>query len=234
MTVGGRSRWVAIGALAVALTLGMSAPSSAGLFDFLFGGSRNAPAPDAAPKASPPPRAADAPQERERSPRISGGLGSPASYCVRLCDGRYFPIQRTANATSTQICSALCPAASTKVFFGSDVGRATANDGSKYEDLDNAFVYREKTVDSCTCNGRTPYGLASIDAHDDPTLRPGDMIATTTGLVRSSGARPVYGQASDEVTSTLGLRGQLDAPPTTPSRQRQGRSNFYSGMNIRP
>lgn len=233
MTVGGRSRWVAIGALAAAVALATTAPSSAGFFDFLFGRS-SPPASDPAPKASPSPRASEASQDNERSPRISGGLGSPASYCVRLCDGRYFPIQRTANTTSTQICSALCPAATTKVFFGSDVARASASDGSKYEDLDNAFVYREKTVDGCTCNGRTPYGLASIDAHDDPTLRPGDLIATTAGLVRSSGARPVYGQASDEVTSTLGLRGQLDGPPPPQSRRRYGRSDFYSRQNIHP
>ena len=233
MTVGGRSRWVAIGALAVVLTLGASAPSSAGFFDFLFG--RSSPRPsEPAPRSSPPPRAAETPQDSERSPRISGGLGSPASYCVRLCDGRYFPIQRTANATSTQVCSALCPAATTKVFFGSDVGRATANDGSKYEDLNNAFVYREKTVDGCTCNGRTPYGLASIDPHDDPTLRPGDLIATTAGLVRSSGARPVYGQAGDDVTSTLGLRGHLDSPSPPPLRRRYGRSDFHSRQNIQP
>jgi hypothetical protein len=225
MMVGGRSRCIAIGALAVALTLVASTPSSAGFFDFLFGRSHTpAPAPEA------PPSAADAPQEYGRSPRISGGLGSPASYCVRLCDGRYFPIQRTATAPATQVCSTLCPAATTKVFFGSDVARATAGDGSRYEDLPNAFVYREKTVDGCSCNGRTPYGLASIDVRDDPTLRPGDLIATTEGLVRSMGARQVYGQAGEDVTSSLGLRGQLDAP-VAPPRRRYGRSDYYSRHN---
>ncbi len=234
MTVGGRRRWFAISVVTLAAMLGANVPSSAGFFDFLFGNHSPPPAPEPAPKASPP-RASEAPQERERSPRISGGLGSPVSYCVRTCDGRYFPIQRTANATSAQICSALCPAATTKVFFGSDVGRATASDGSKYDDLDNAYVYREKTVDGCTCNGRTPYGLASIDPHDDPTLRPGDMIATTAGLVRSTGARQVYGQAGDDVTSTLGLRGQLDgSPPPKSTRRRHGRGDFFSRMNIRP
>jgi hypothetical protein len=227
MMVGGRSRWVAAGALAVALTLAAATPSSAGFFDFLFGRSRpTAPAP--APQA--PPSASDNQQDYGRSPRISGGLGSPASYCVRLCDGRYFPIQRTTSAPASQVCSTLCPAATTKVFFGSDVARATAGDGSKYEDLENAFVYREKTVAGCSCNGRTPYGLASIDVHDDPTLRPGDLIATTEGLERSTGARKVYGQAGDEVTSSLGLRGQLEAPPEPP-RRRHGRSDFYSRHN---
>lgn len=229
MVAAGRSRL--LGALVLALTLGISTPSSAGLFDFLFGGfgQRSAPAP--APTPDRP--AADAPQDYQRSPRISGGLGSPASYCVRLCDGRYFPIQRSATSQATQVCGALCPAATTKVFYGTDVARATAGDGSHYEDLENAFVYRERTVDGCTCNGRTPYGLATLDAHDDPTLRPGDLIATADGLVRSTGARPAYGQASSEdVTSTIGLRGQLDAPPEPQThRRRSGRGDFYSRQN---
>src|SRR5436853_198300 len=84
-------------------------------------------------------------------------------------------------------------------------------DGSRYEDLENAFVYRERTVDNCTCNGRTPYGLATLDARNDPTLRPGDLIATNEGLVLATTAQAAVGQAnSDDVTSSLGLRGQLD------------------------
>ena len=50
----------------------------------------------------------------------SGGGGARVAYCVRLCDGRYFPIQRHANATPVQLCSALCPASQTKVFDGKD------------------------------------------------------------------------------------------------------------------
>ena len=56
-------------------------------------------------------------------------------------------------------------------------------DGSRYADLDNAFVYRKKLVAGCTCNGRDPFGLARVDVNTDPTLRPGDIVATKTGLV---------------------------------------------------
>ena len=44
------------------------------------------------------------------------GGGRSVAYCVRLCDGRYFPIQRHANASPAQLCSAFCPAAKTQVF----------------------------------------------------------------------------------------------------------------------
>ena len=55
--------------------------------------------------------------------------------------------------------------------------RSPAN-GARYADLDNAFVYRERILDNCTCNGRNSFGLAPIDAASDPTLRPGDIVAS--------------------------------------------------------
>ena len=87
-----------------------------GLFDFFFGG---------APKQqhqSAPPQAnffadpfnnnpAQAPQ-----PRAAVANSGP-SFCVRTCDGRYFPLMR-GNASPVQMCQAFCPASPTKVFFG--------------------------------------------------------------------------------------------------------------------
>ena len=100
------------------------------------------------------------------------------AYCVRLCDGRYFPIQRHANANPVQLCNAFCPAAKTQVFNGSQIDHAYAGNGARYADIDNAFVYREKIVDNCTCNGKDSFGLARIDISADPTLRQGDIVAT--------------------------------------------------------
>jgi hypothetical protein len=97
---------------------------------------------------------------------------------VRLCDGRYFPIQRHANASPVQLCSAFCPATKTQVFNGSQIDHAIASNGARYADLDNAFVYRQKVVDNCTCNGRDSFGLVRIDVAADPTLRQGDIVAS--------------------------------------------------------
>jgi hypothetical protein len=44
-------------------------------------------------------------------------------------------------------------------------------------------------VAGCTCNGRNAFGLAHIDPASDPTLRPGDIVATKTGLVAFTGSR---------------------------------------------
>jgi len=117
--------------------------------------------------------------------RAGGGL----AYCVRLCDGRYFPLQRHGDMTPAEQCGAFCPASRTKVFFGADIEGARAADGTRYASFDKAFVYRDRLVPDCTCNGKTSYGLAALDPTTDPTLRPGDMVATKDGLMTFQGAR---------------------------------------------
>jgi hypothetical protein len=98
---------------------------------------------------------------------------------VRLCDGRYFPLHRNAKP----ICEALCPATKTEIFSGSEIAQATSADGSPYQKLANAFVYREKIVPGCTCNGHDEVGIARMKIEDDPTLDPEDLIATKNRLV---------------------------------------------------
>jgi hypothetical protein len=113
--------------------------------------------------------------------------GPSVSYCVRLCDGRFFPIQRSA-ATPVQVCNSFCPAAKTKIFSGGGIEHSTASDGTRYSDLPNALAYRTRTVPDCTCNGKDAYGLVNMKAEEDPTLRPGDIVATNQGLVAYNGA----------------------------------------------
>ncbi len=169
-----------------ALTLTGTPASAQGLFDMIFNGDRYAPRPSRsyappqgnayADPSNPSDRPVYAPSNA--APQVSHGGGRGVAYCVRLCDGRYFPIQRHANANPVQLCSAFCPAAKTQVFNGSQIDNAYASNGARYADLDNAFVYREKIVDSCTCNGKDSFGLARVDINADPTLRQGDIVAT--------------------------------------------------------
>src|SRR5215475_5315001 len=41
-----------------------------------------------------------------------------AAFCVRSCDGKYFPLMR-GGTSPAQMCQAFCPASPTRVFFGS-------------------------------------------------------------------------------------------------------------------
>jgi hypothetical protein len=178
-----------LAAWAVALAVAMPAtPASAQIFNFFFGSPRPAtPPPAVSAYVSPYP--GHGPADRDPARREHATPSGPSVvYCVRLCDGRYFPIQRSRSSDAAQVCSSFCPASATKLFSGGKIDYATASDGSRYAGLPNAFAYRERVVESCTCNGRDAYGLVnSMTAADDPTIRQGDIVATNTGFVAYSG-----------------------------------------------
>src|SRR5438128_81081 len=48
-------------------------------------------------------------------PRYGGGQ----AYCMRTCDGRYFPLPASDNQSRVASCSNLCPASETKIVYGS-------------------------------------------------------------------------------------------------------------------
>jgi hypothetical protein len=126
-------------------------------------------------------RAPWAPQvERERT-RYSGGGGQ--AYCVRTCDGRYFPLPGSDNQSRAATCSNFCPASETRVVYGSNIDDATTENGEPYSELPNAFRYRNELVAGCTCNGKDTVGLAPVKIEDDPTLRKGDIVAGEHGLL---------------------------------------------------
>jgi len=123
-------------------------------------------------------------------PRI--GYGGGQAWCVRTCDGRYFPITGAGGQGRVAACDSLCPAGETKVVYGSNIDKAETEAGQSYSDLPNAFRYRTEMVAGCTCNGRDQTGLAPVKVENDPTLRKGDIVAGEDGLVvanRSAGRR---------------------------------------------
>ena len=104
------------------------------------------------------------------------------TYCVRLCDGRYYPVASAGNATPLAMCNAMCPASKTRIFRGAEIDTAVDERGARYRDIEQAFAYRTNLVPGCTCNGAEATGLAPLDVMADPTLRPGDIVATADGL----------------------------------------------------
>lgn len=126
---------------------------------------------------------AAAPSRVER-PRISTGGGQ--AYCVRTCDGRYFPLAATGNQSKAETCNSFCPSAATEIVYGGSIDNAETDNGTPYSDLPNAFRYRNEIVAGCTCNGKDPVGLAAIKIEDDPTLRKGDIVAGKDGLMSVS------------------------------------------------
>jgi hypothetical protein len=113
----------------------------------------------------------------------AGYSGGAQAYCVRTCDGRYFPISGSNGQSRAASCSDFCPASETKVVYGSNIDNAATESGKPYSELPNAFRYRNELVAGCTCNGKDQIGLAPVKIENDPTLRSGDLVAGADGLM---------------------------------------------------
>jgi Protein of unknown function (DUF2865) len=150
-----------------------------GLLGFLFAAPRaSTPAPVLHPVPARPDHASAA---ADQPAQTGASSGRSVTYCVRLCDGRFFPVQAAKGASAAQLCHAFCPASPTRIFSGSEIRYAVATDGSRYGHLANAFAYRKRLAPDCTCNGKDNFGLAPIAASADPTLRAGDVVVAERG-----------------------------------------------------
>jgi hypothetical protein len=131
-------------------------------------------------------------QQSDARPRGVGGQ----AYCVRSCDGRYFPISASDGQSRAASCSSFCPASETKIVYGGNIDTAATESGKPYSELPNAFRYRTELVAGCTCNGKDQIGLAPVKIEDDPTLRKGDIVAGAGGLM-------VVGRGADKRGASL-------------------------------
>ena len=202
-----RATVVAAAAFACAFTLTPASVSAEGLFDFLFGGIQKQQSRQAPSNFFTDPFGANQPAP---TPRVAG---SGPAFCVRSCDGKYFPLTMRGNASPVQMCQAFCPASVTKVFYGSSIDSAAASNGERYADSENAYAYRKALRADCTCNGRNPSGLAPVDLALDTSLRSGDVVATTDGLVAYTGVRLGTDQSAEftPVASFPGLTAEVRA-----------------------
>jgi hypothetical protein len=172
------------------------------LFDLLLGALRGA-APRAYQREAPRLLEGFPGFEEDYRDDVDGGPGGPyVAYCVRMCDGRYFPLPRNAGApsmTPAKVCSAMCPSAKTEVFNGTRIESAVARNGKNYSSIANAYVYRDRLVSDCSCNGRDTAGIAAMDVEEDPTLRAGDIVVTAEGPKVFKGGRNAPHKTSDFV-----------------------------------
>jgi hypothetical protein len=126
----------------------------------------------------------------------AGYSGGGQAYCVRTCDGRYFPITASDAQSRAASCNSFCPASDTRIVYGSSIDNAATESGKPYSELPNAFRYRNELVAGCTCNGKDQVGLAPVRIENDPTLRKGDIVAGSNGLV-------VAGRGADKRGASL-------------------------------
>ncbi|WP_170181747.1 DUF2865 domain-containing protein [Phreatobacter stygius] len=168
----------------------------------LFGGGppREVPLITVRPRANPAgPHQASAGQRQNGNFRMPGGT---RAYCVRLCDGFFFPAPAGASegqGDQQATCNSLCPGTEVALYTargGAAIEDASGPRGQPYARLATAFRFRETTVAACTCQGRATNGLARLPITHDFTLRAGDVVVTDNGVrVFAGAARFPYRQS---------------------------------------
>lgn len=210
-------------ALAILALASLSSPAAAqGFFEQLFGGGgypqdpypshygagrswsrHGARAPSPAWRAAATQGGAPRRQESERAP-LADAASSARSYCVRECDGYFFPIglyNGAADAAShARACERLCPGAHASLYVmraGSDKieDAVAARGGGTYARLLASIQRREEGEKeaSCACRAAEAPQEAASALYLDPTLRRGDAVMTAHGVeVFHGGARFPY------------------------------------------
>jgi hypothetical protein len=144
------------------------------------------------------------------------GVGGQA-YCVRTCDGRYFPISASDGQSRAASCNSFCPASETKVVYGGSIDSAATETGKPYSELPNAFRYRTELVAGCTCNGKDQIGLAPVKIENDPTLRRGDIVAGPNGLMVSGRGADRRGALLNMSPASPAVRARYERVPVVAS-----------------
>ncbi len=120
-----------------------------------------------------------------KPPLVSGAdtdSMSGGGYCVRACDGYYFPLIKTPRISGQQSCEFACPSARVQLYEGASIEQARNAKGQLYSALPAAFSFRDKLTAGCTCNdpaASRDYYLAL--SRRDPTLQTGDIVVGEKG-----------------------------------------------------
>jgi hypothetical protein len=205
---------------AAGLLLAPAPVGAEGLFDFLFG-------PDPAPQPQvDPQRARRAPAASRRAKAVGdlrfakpkdglGGSGfstepSAGGFCVRICDGYFFPLIKSTQATRQQSCELACPSAPMEIFDGGSIESARNARGQRYASLPVAFAFRDRANGGCTCNDpQSSQAFFERTARNDPTLQSGDILVEDSGAFVYRGEKLV--PLSDASFMSSVLRDRLRA-----------------------
>lgn len=142
------------------------------------------------PASSPPPRR-QPPALRTAAASSAPAKTKPRAFCVRLCDGSFFPVRGTGAGTQED-CNLACPRAPTRLYntTNGEISTAvSAVNGASYFALPVAMRFTKTVDQSCSCGSSDPMKTILRDA----TLRRGDRVMTADGFrVFKGGARPPF------------------------------------------
>ena len=147
--------------------------------------------------------------------QLPAETGPARAFCVRTCDGAYFPVSfATVPARfpdDERSCKALCPAAEATLFAyrnpGEDINQAVSISGQPYTSLPNAFKFRTEFNPSCACKAAGQTWSDALKTIDDKAVE-GDIIVT------EESARKMQQQRLNKGTPANARKGATPAPTT--------------------
>lgn len=135
------------------------------------------------------------------------------SYCVRSCDGFFFPLagikgEAKDSLTENEACSTLCPGTPTELYrmTSGSIETMVGPNRKSYSAHPKAFAFREKIEQSCSCKGISTGGLARLPMERDYTLREGDILLLETGAHIFNGGEDYPYKKSDFIMANRGGR----------------------------
>jgi hypothetical protein len=126
-----------------------------------------------------------------------GRGGRYRTFCVRTCDGYFFPMSPSSSesdfARDQQNCESACPGTEMRVYFRKDAGddpsdMTSAADDLPYSELPSAFVYRNSasSVPQCGCKAgaRPDFSVVSTaPASDSQPIAPSTQPTETSSSI---------------------------------------------------
>ncbi len=143
----------------------------------------------------------------------AGSSGSPVPYARVAATGEVFSADARPRPRRPQMCPGVLSCQRDQGLFRLVDRRCGVANRRSVTPTARTPSPTAGTAFDCTCNGREPAGLAPVDLALDSSLKAGDVIATSDGLVAYTGVRVGNDQAADftPVASYPGLTAQVRA-----------------------
>lgn len=129
------------------------------------------------------------------------------TWCVRLCDGFYFPVSYSTNSGAYQrdlaICQGRCPGADVSLYshpsYLQPEEMVSTVSGERYTKLPTAFAYRTKVSGGCGCELTTPQIKTAGAADGEPGETPvADAAEPESGDVQLAAVDAANSEPTDD------------------------------------
>jgi hypothetical protein len=157
-------------------------------FSLFGGGGSRRDLPEITVRPNGPPANATPRRVEGRTP-TGENVSGPRAYCVRTCDGFFFPagpaLSGDGRRAQQMTCNSLCPGAEVALYTIASQGSiedAVGPRGQTYSALRTAFRFRQSVDRTCSCQSVATNGLARLPITHDFTLRAGDVVVTDQGV----------------------------------------------------